>query len=63
MTTKTENEKFLIKLMDDLQKFKEDFHPNEKERYCVEVIRNAVFFAYVKEPYNPLSDKGETCNG
>lgn len=62
MVNKTENEKFLIKLMDDLLKFKEDFKPNEKECYCVDVIRNAVFFAYVKEPYNSLSDKGDIAN-
>lgn len=47
----TEREKFLIGLMDDLSKFQRDFDcMNDKEKYCVEVVKNAVFFTYVKEP-------------
>ena len=48
---KTEREKFLIELLDDLTAFQRDFDClNDKEKFCLEVVKNAVFFTYVKEP-------------
>lgn len=47
----TSREIFLTKLLDDLSLFQRDYDClDSKEKYCLEVVKNAVFFTYVKEP-------------